>query len=141
MVQVDLVFVKSIRNRLAWLSFSLVRTSIPRQRVLGMASFTSACPGMLDGSPSESKSLSLQEEEVRIGFIGAGQINFGAFEGQKAEVQVCPIQLERRNLSLTVCARLIRTDTQTCRDPGTILYVSKLFQVPLMLEASAPDKV
>ena len=33
----------------------------------------------------------MQEKEVRIGFIGAGQINFGAFEGQKAEVRICTL--------------------------------------------------
>lgn len=29
---------------------------------------------------------SVQNSAIRIGFIGAGQINFGAFQGQKAEV-------------------------------------------------------
>ena len=100
MVQVDFVFAKSIRNQLAWLSSPQIRTSIPRQRVLVPATFKDACPGMLEGSPRELRSLSVQEKEVRIGFIGAGQINFGAFEGQKAEVQSFPLHLYTRNLSL-----------------------------------------
>lgn len=43
------------------------------------------CPITYERTLIDSFTLT-QAKDLRIGFIGAGQINFGAFEGQKSEV-------------------------------------------------------